>query len=103
MRKTPFDPEALGRIEDQVEKIAEQLQAAQQEVGAQQQKIDDLQDALQKREALGAEISEAEQELKRWKRLQDTIPRNDLRDFALEIMFKQMGELANEPIEIPYL
>ena len=98
-QENPFDPTALGRIEAQVEEIGEQLQAAQQEVGAQQQKINDLKDALAKREALGVEISEAEQELKRWKRLQDTIPRNDLRDFALEIMFKQMGELANEQLK----
>ncbi len=96
--ETPFDPEALGRIKVQVEKIGEQLQAAQQEVGAQQQKIDDLKKHLKQREALGAEISGAEQELKRWKRLQDTIPRNDLRDFALEIMFRQMGSLANEQL-----
>ena len=99
--ETPFDPEALGRIENQVEEIGKQLQAAQQEVGAQQQRIDDLKDALEKREALGAEISEAEQELNRWKRLQDTIPRNDLRDFALEIMFKQMGRIAN--VQLRYL
>ena len=99
--ETPFDPEALERIEVQVEEIGEQLQTAQQEVGAQQQKIDDLKNALAKREALGAEISEAEQELKRWERLQDTIPRNDLRDFALEIMFKQMGSIAN--VQLRYL
>ena len=97
--ETPFDPEALAQIEAQVEEIGEQLQAAQQEVGAQQQKIGDLKDALEKREALGSEISEAEQELNRWKTLQDTIPRNDLRDFALEIMFKQMGSIANEQLK----
>ena len=97
--ETPFDPEALGRIEAQVQEIGEQLQASQQEVGAQQQKIGDLKDALERREALGTEISEAEQELKRWKRLRDTIPRNDLRDFALEIMFKQMSSIANEQLK----
>ena len=58
-----------------------------------------MKDALEKREALGSEISEAEQELNRWKTLQDTIPRNDLRDFALEIMFKQMGSIANEQLK----
>ena len=99
--ETPFDPEALAQIEAQVAEIEAQLQAAQQEVGAQQQKIDDLKDALAKREALGVEISAAERELKRWKRLQDTIPRNDLRDFALEIMFKQMGSIAN--VQLRYL
>ena len=97
-QETPFDPEALGRIEVQVEEIGEQLQAAQQEVGAQQQRIDNLKDALEKREALGSEIAAAEAELTRWKRLREIIPANDLRDFALEIMFKQMGELANEQL-----
>ena len=96
--ETPFDPEALGRIEVQAAEIGEQLQAAQQEVGAQQQRIDDLKDALEKREALGEDVAAAEAELARWKRLREIIPANDLRDFALEIMFRQMGELANEQL-----
>ena len=98
-QENPFNPETLAAIETQVKEIESQFQAKLEERGAQQQKIDDLKDALERREALGTEISEAEQELKRWKTLQDTIPRNDLRDFALEIMFKQMGELANEQLK----
>ncbi len=97
--ETPFDPEALGRIEVQAAEIGEQLQAAQQEVGAQQQRIDNLKDALEKREALGSEIAAAEVELTRWKRLREIIPANDLRDFALEIMFRQMGNLANDQLK----
>ena len=97
--ETPFDPEVLGRIEVQVEEIGAQLQAAQQAVGAQQQRIDNLKDALEKREALGSEIAAAEAELTRWKKLREIIPANDLRDFALEIMFKQMGSLANEQLK----
>ena len=96
--ETPFDPEALGRIEAQVKEIGEQLQAAQQEVGAQQQKIADLKDALERREALADKLHAAQQELERWKTLQETIPANTLRDFALETMFKQMGNLANEQL-----
>ena len=94
-QENPFDPEALEAIETQVQEVEAQFQAKLEERGAQQQRIDDLKDALEKREALGSEIAAAEAELMRWKRLQDTIPRNDLRDFALEIMFKQMGSLAN--------
>ncbi len=97
--ETPFDPEALGRIEAQAEEIGQQLQETQQEIGAQQQKIDDLKDALEKREALGDELGAAQQELERWQRLQETIPANALRDFALEIMFRQMGNLANEQLK----
>ena len=96
--ETPYDPDALARIETQLGEIEVQLQKAQQEIGAQQQKIDDLKDALEKREALGDELGAAQQELERWQRLQETIPANALRDFALEIMFKQMGNLANEQL-----
>ena len=93
--QTPYDPDALGQIETRLEEIEAQLQEAQQEIGAQQQKINDLKDALEKREALGDEMRDAQQELERWQRLQETIPANALRDFALEIMFRQMGNLAN--------
>ena len=97
--ETPFDPEALGRIETQLEEIETLLQEAQQEIGAQQQKIKGIKDALEKREALGDELGAAQQELERWQRLQETIPANALRDFALEIMFRQMGNLANEQLK----
>ena len=96
--ETPFDPEALERIETEIGEIEVQLQETLQKVGAQQQRINDLKDALEKREALADEMRGAEAELMRWKGLQDAIPRNDLRDFALEIMFKQMGTLANEQL-----
>ena len=97
--ENPFDPDALERIECQLEEIETQLQEAQQAVGAQQQKIEDIKDALEKRDALGDELDAAQQELERWQRLHEIIPRNDLRDFALEIMFKQMGSLANEQLK----
>ena len=97
--ENPFDPDALEQIETQLTDIETQIQEKQQEVGAQQQKIDDLKDALEKREALGDELRTAQQELERWQRLQETIPANTLRDFALEIMFKQMGNLANEQLK----
>ena len=97
--ETPFDPETLGRIEAEAEEIGKQLPAKQEEVGAQGERIKALKDAFKKREDLGSEIDAAKAELMRWKRLYDTIPRNDLRDFALEIMFRQMGNLANEQLK----
>ena len=97
--ENPYDPGALGRIETQLEEIEAQIQEAQQDIGAQQQKIKGIKDALEKREALGDELGAAQQELGRWQRLQETIPANALRDFALEIMFKQMGNLANEQLK----
>ena len=97
--ENPFDPDALGQVEIQLEEIEGQHEKAREEVGRQQQKIDDLKVALEKREALGDELGAAQQELERWQRLQETIPANTLRDFALEIMFKQMGSLANEQLK----
>ena len=99
--ETPFDPETLEQIETEMEEIGGQLQTKQQDVGAQQQRIDDLKKALTKRQALGDKLRKALQELERWQRLQNTIPDNKLRDFALEIMFKQMGSIAN--VQLNYL
>ena len=97
--ENPFDPNALGRIETTLEEIETLLQEKQKQIGAQQQSIDNLKKALKEREELGVEVAEVEAELARWKRLQETIPANDLRDFALEIMFRQMGSLANEQLK----
>lgn len=97
--ENPFDPEALGVITAQVEEIEARHQEAHREIGAQQRKIGDLKDALEKREALGDEQRKAQQELQRWQRLKKTIPDNALRDFALEIIFDQMGILANEQLK----
>ena len=97
--ETPFDSEALGRIETQLKAIETQLQEAQQEIGAQQQKIKGIKDALEKREALADELGAVQQEVERWQQLRGLIPQNTLRDFALEIMFKQMGSLANEQLK----
>lgn len=99
--ETPFDPEALERIETQMKEIQAQLEEELKGIGTQQKVIDDLKKHLEQREALGEEVAAAQAELIRWKNLQDTIPANSLRDFALEIMFKQMGVLAN--VQLDYL
>ncbi len=97
--KTPFDPQVLERITVQGEEINEQIHETQQKIVRQQIRIEELTDALSKREALDDEIRTAYDELDRWSRLQDTIPANDLRDFALDIMFKQVSRIANTQLE----
>ena len=99
--ETPFDPEALARIETKMKEIQAQLEEELKGIGTQQKVIADLKKHLEQREALGEEVAAAEAELRRWKNLKDTIPANSLRDFALEIMFKQMGRLAN--VQLDYL
>ena len=97
--ETPFDPQVLGRLTAQVEEIAAQIKEAQRDIGAQEKTIADLTDALSKRQALDDDIQTAAAELERWSRLQSAIPANDLRDFALDIMFKQVSRIANAQLE----
>ena len=93
--ETPFDSEKLPRINAELEEIARQIQETLQNIGAQGQEIEKMKEALKKREELAGEVNAAKQELERWKNLQDTIPKNDLRDFALDIMFQQVARIAN--------
>ena len=97
--KTPFDPQVLERITVHVEEINEQIHETQQKIVRQQIRIEELTDALSKREALDDEIQTAFDELEHWGNLQDAIPANDLRDFALDIMFKQVSRIANTQLE----
>ena len=97
--ETPFDLQVLGRITAQVEEIKAQVQEVQRDIVVKQIEIAQLTDALSKREALDNEIQTAVDELERWISLQDVIPANDLRDFALDIMFKQVSRIANAQLE----
>ena len=96
LEEAGFDsPEAHDRVfQDEA-----QLEAEREMIGAQQQRIADLENDLERRRLLDNELCRAQQEMERWQRLQNTISANALRDFALEIMFRQMGSLANEQLK----
>ena len=96
--ETPYDPDALSQIEIQLEEINARFQEKQKEIGGQEEIIKGLKVALKKREDLAVKLDKAEKEMERWQRLQEIIPASTLRDFALEIVFKQMGNLANEQL-----
>ena len=97
--ENPFDPQVLEQITAQGDEIEVGIQEAQRDIGAQERKIAELTDALSKREALDDEIRTVSIELDRWSSLQDAIPANDLRDFALDIMFRQVSHIANTQLE----
>ena len=97
--ENPFDSQVLEQITAQADEIEAQFREAQRNIGAQQREITELTDALSQRDALGAEIQRSAHEMERWRRLQNTIPANNLRDFALDIVFQQMGDLANTQLE----
>ncbi len=97
--ETPFEPQKLEEITARRQEIEQTIETIQKNIGAEEKKIEDFGDALSKREAFTSEIEEAERELNRWDNLQQIIPANDLRDFALDIMFKQVARIANAQLE----
>ena len=97
--ENPFDSEVLAAIQASDQEIGQEIDEKQQEIGAQRTEINYLKEALAQRIAITAEMQQSGHELERWQRLQNTIPANNLRDFALDIMFKQMGRLANTQLE----
>lgn len=97
---SPYDPEALDRITAKETEIEQLIEDKQQKIGATNQKIEELKASLKEREDIEEELLAAKNEMERWKTLQETIPSNTLRDFALEIIFKQMGILANEQLRL---
>ena len=100
--ETPFDAEELGRITAKLKEIGEEIDAVQQDIGAQREIIANLKDALGRRAALDTELQNASDEFTRWDNLRQAIAYpnpNVLRDFALEIMFQQVSQFANAQLE----
>lgn len=95
-----YDPKELDRITTKETEIEQLIEDKQQKIGATKQKIEELKASLKEREDIEEELMAAKNEMERWKTLQETIPKNTLRDFALEIIFKQMGILANEQLRL---
>ncbi len=98
-KETPFDADTLEQITEKEKEIDEQIQQTREQIGAKQNELKNLKDALKKREELDTELLAAKQELERWQALQRTIPANSLRDFALDITFKQVSVIANAHLE----
>ena len=97
--ENPFNPELLETIEAAEQEIGKEHDEKQQQIGVQQTEINRLKDALAQRTAVDTEMQQSGQELERWQRLQNTIPANNLRDFALDIMFKQVSRIANAQLK----
>ena len=98
--ESPYNQEELDNITHKETEIEQLIEDRQQKIGAQNQKIEELRTALKEREDIEEKLIAAKSEMERWKTLQETIPTNTLRDFALEIIFKQMGILANEQLRL---
>ncbi len=96
---SPYEPDKLGQIIEKEEETEEKIEEIQKTIGAKQQIIKDLKDNLEKQKELEGELKTAKQEMDRWKNLREIIPQNKLRDFALDIMFQQVSQIANVQLE----
>lgn len=96
---SPYEPDKLGQIIENENKTEEKIEEIHKTIGAKQQIIKDLNDSLEKQKVLEGELKTAEQEMDRWKNLREVIPQNRLRDFALDIMFQQVSQIANVQLE----
>ena len=104
-KEIPFNPEELGQIRAKLEEIeeaiAEAIDDAQQDIGAQRKTIKDLKKALAKRERLEKELCNASVECTRWNNLRSAIasPPGALRKFALRAVLEQVSQFANTQLE----
>ena len=95
----PFDPEIVTRLQEGEEGINEEIESSSQQVWELQANIKKLEEDIQQRNAQKGALEKALQEKNRWANLQNCIPHNSLRDFALERMFDSIIRFANYQLE----
>ena len=95
----PFDPQELERIKAEEQSVDAEIQSTAQEIGEVSQRIGELEENFRRREAQGAVLKQTRAESERWERLQNCMPANSLRDFALERMFDLLIRLANKQLQ----
>ena len=94
----PFDPQELERIQAEEQSVDAEFQSTAQGIGEVGQRIGELDGNFRRREAQGAMLEQARGENERWERLQEYMPQNKLRDFALERMFDLLIRLSNKQL-----
>ncbi|MCH8289945.1 AAA family ATPase [Candidatus Poribacteria bacterium] len=95
----PFDSQVMERIQETERTVDREIQSTDQEIGQLRQRIGELEENFRRREEQGIVLEKARKESDRWARLQDCMPQNSLRDFALEHMFDFLIRLANKQLE----
>ena len=95
----PFDPEIVTRLQEGEGGINEEIESSSQQVWELQANIKKLEEDIQQRNAQKGELEKALQEKNRWANLQNCIPHNSLRDFALERMFDSIIRFANHQLQ----
>ena len=95
---SPFDPNQLEDLSEKENQMIAQLSLIQQQIGANKQKIDQLEIEFTRRTQQLQKSKSIKEEKRRWEKLQSVIPDNTLRDFALEQMFDMLTRLANQQL-----
>ena len=95
----PFDSQVMERVQETERTVDREIQSTDQEIGQLRQRIGELEENFRRREEQGIALEKAKKESDRWARLQDCMPQNSLRDFALEHMFDFLIRLANKQLE----
>ena len=95
---SPFVTELLHRLQTAEQQIDEQITTSNEETGRLQTTIENFEENLHLRKAQEDVLEKALQERNRWGNLQNCIPSNSLRDFALERMFDAIILFANRQL-----
>ena len=95
---SPFDPNQLEDLSEKENQMIAQLSLIQQQIGANKQKLDQLEIEFTRRTQQLQKSKSIKEEKRRWEKLQSVIPDNTLRDFALEQMFDMLTRLANQQL-----
>ena len=98
MTDSPFDPNQLEDLSEKENQMIAQLSLIQQQIGANKQKLDQLEIEFTRRTQQLQKSKSIKEEKRRWEKLQSVIPDNTLRDFALEQMFDMLTRLANQQL-----
>ncbi len=94
----PFAPELLERLQRTEQQIDEQIKTANENTGRLQTTLKNLEENVRLRKAQEDALEKALQERNRWGNLQNCIPSNSLRDFALKRMFDAIIRFANKQL-----
>ena len=95
---SPFDSNQLEDLSEKENQMIAQLSLIQQQIGANKQKLDQLEIEFTRRTQQLQKSKSIKEEKRRWEKLQSVIPDNTLRDFALEQMFDVLTRLANQQL-----
>ena len=90
---------ATKKLEALLQTVNQDKDKVNQDMNDQGREIDTLKTSLDKLGRLTKKLRKAFAEFARWNTLQEKVPENTLRDFALKVVLQQVSQLANTQLE----